>query len=259
MTVRRAWWIGGSVVTAVVLVWGLVQVVGVLGRSTESVAVTRSSTGVEELVVDLAGGSVEIRGTDRDELRVRGEVTSGLTTTSHREELEGSRFVVASACTGGPLSSFCEVDHVIEVPSDLSVVVRSSDTAVTRVGLDGRVDVETSDAAVRGERLTGPEVRIETSNSEVELRGVRAPATRVRTSNAAVTTTFDEPVDEVDVDTSNEAIEIVLADTADPYAVDLDTSNGAQTISVRTDPTATRRVTARTSNDDITVRYPGSD
>ena len=96
MTVRRAWWIGGSVVTAVVLVWGLVQVVGVLGRSTESVA--------EELVVDLAGGSVEIRGTDRDELRVRGEVTSGLTTTSHREELEGSRFVVASACTGGPLS-----------------------------------------------------------------------------------------------------------------------------------------------------------
>ena len=37
---------------------------------------------------------------------------------------------------------------------------------------------------------------------QVELRGVRAPATRVRTSNAAVTTTFDEPVDEVDVDLS---------------------------------------------------------
>ena len=73
-------------------------------------------------------------------------VTSGLTTTSHREELEGSRFVVASACTGGPLSSFCEVDHVIEVPSDLSVVVRSFSTAVTLVGLDGRVDVETYDA-----------------------------------------------------------------------------------------------------------------
>jgi hypothetical protein len=253
--VRRAWRIGGTLLTAVALVWGLVQVVGVLGRSTATVDVSRDATGIEELVVEVAGGSVEIRGTDEERVRVRGEVTSGLTSTRHREQRDGERFVVSSECVGGPLSTFCAVDHVIEVPHAMPVVVRSSETSVTLEGLTGEVDVETRNEGVRGDDLSGPEVRIETQNAPVQLRSVRSPVVSVRTSNDAVVTAFDEPVDTLDIDTSNGEVEVVLPDTPDPYAVRLDTSNGAQVVSVRTDPTAPRRVTARTSNDDVTVRY----
>lgn len=253
--VRRAWRIGGTVLTAVVLVWGLVQVVGVLGRSTASVDVELEADGIEELVVEVAGGSVEILGTDDELVRVRGEVTSGLTTTRHREQRVGARFVVSSECVGGPLSTFCSVDHVIEVPRAMSVLVRSSETAVTLEGLTGSVDVETRNEAVRGDELSGSQLRIETSNAPVELRSTRSPVVSVRTSNDAVTTTFDEPVEDLDIDTSNGEVEVVLPDTPDPYVVRLDTSNGAQVVSVRTDPTSPRRVDVRTSNDDVTVRY----
>ncbi len=259
LRVRRAWRIGGTVLTVGVLIWGLVQVVGLLGRSTSAVDVELEADGIEELVVEVAGGSVEIRGTDDELVRVRGEVTSGLTTTRHREQRVGDRFVVSSECVGGPLSTFCAVDHVIEVPRAMPVLVRSSETSVTLVELTGRVDVETRNDAVRGRGLHGPEVRIETTNAEVELRSMRAPVVAVRTTNDAVRATFDEPIDQLDVDTSNGAVEVVLPDTPDPYAVALDTSNGEEVVSVRTDPTAQRRVTVRTSNDDVSVRYPGRD
>lgn len=257
--VRRAWRIGGTVVTVVVLTWGLVQVVGVLGRSTAAVDVELEAAGIEELLVEVASGSIEIRGTDDELVRVRGEVTSGLTSTRHREQLVGGRFVVSSECVGGPLSTFCAVDHVIEVPRAMPVVVRSSETSVRLEGLTGRVDVETRNDAVTGDELSGSEVRIESRNAPVALNSVRSPVVSVRTANDAVTTAFDEPVDQLTIDSSNGAVEVVLPDTPDPYAVALDTSNGAEVVSVRTDPTALRRVTVRTSNDDISVRYPGRD
>ncbi len=253
--VRRAWRIGGTVVTVVVLTWGLVQVVGVLGRSTAAVDVELEAAGIEELLVEVASGSIEIRGTDDELVRVRGEVTSGLTSTRHREQRVGGRFVVSSECVGGPLSTFCAVDHVIEVPRAMPVVVRSSETSVRLEGLTGRVDVETRNDAVTGDELSGSEVRIETRNAPVELRSTRSPVVSVRTSNDAVTTTFGEPVEDLDIDTSNGEVEVVLPDTPDPYVVRLDTSNGAQVVSVRTDPTSPRRVDVRTSNDDVTVRY----
>jgi hypothetical protein len=253
---RTAWLVGGSLLTIVTVAWGLVQTVGVLGRSTDRVEVTRSADGIEELLVEVAGGSVEIRGTDRDEIRVTGTVTSGLTSTRHDEQVEGDRFVVSSACTGGPVSTFCAVDHLIEVPQGLAVVVRSDDTAVTLSGLAGSIDVETSAASIDGEQLSGPELRLRTSDANVSVRGVSTPIASVRSSNGDVDMSFDEPTELVEVDTSEGAIRLVLPDTPDPYAVDVATSNGAETVSVRTDPVGERRIVARSSNADVSVTYP---
>jgi hypothetical protein len=242
-------------VTAVALAWVLVQTVGVLARTTDDIDVRRAADDVDALVVDVREGTVEVRGTDRNEIVVTGTVTSGLTSTRHDERVEDDRFVVSARCSGGPLSTFCSVDHVIEVPAGMPVIVRSAGTAVVLAGLRGTVDVETSDADIDAAELSGPDVRLVTSNAGIRLRGASAPATRVRTSNATVDLSFTDPVEVVDATTSNGPLLVELPDTPDAYAVDLVTSDGTAAAEVRTDPTSRRRISARTDNDDISVRY----
>jgi hypothetical protein len=255
---RRAWLALGSVVTVIALAWVLVQSVGVLARTSDEVDVRDEAEGVRGLVVDVGAGTVEVRGTDRDEVVVTGTVTSGLTATRHSERIEDDRFVVRSRCTGGPLSTFCSVDHVIEVPADMPVLVRSSETTVSLVGLTGSVDVSTSNQGIEATDLSGADVDLVTSNAAVRLRGASSAVTRVETSNAAVELSFVDPVDLVEVRTSNGAVRIEVPDTSDAYAVDLDTSDGTASADVRTDPAATRRISAATDNEDISVRYaPG--
>ena len=49
---------------------------------------------------------------------------------------------------------------------------------------------------------------------------------------------------------------VVLPDTPDAYAVDIDTDNGNVRNDVRTDPTSSRTITVSSDNGSVTVRYP---
>jgi len=252
---RRVWTTLGSVLTVVVLASVLLQVLGVLGRSSVRVDRELSADGIEALVVDVTEGSVEIRGTDSTRIRVTGSVHSGLATTEHTERTEGTRFVVRARCPGITAANFCSVDHVIDVPRGLHVVVRSRNTSVVLSDLSGSVDVTTSDASVEADRLSGP-LTIRTSNDSIDARDMRSTSNRFETSNGRVRAEFVVEPETVQVSTSEDSVAIVVPDTPATYAVGLDTSNDEQITSVRTDPSSPRRIDVDTSNGGIVVRYP---
>ena len=49
---------------------------------------------------------------------------------------------------------------------------------------------------------------------------------------------------------------VVLPDTPDAYAVDIDTDNGSEHNDVRTDPASSRTITLSSDNGNVTLRYP---
>ena len=253
--IRRTWMIAGSIITVVMLAFGLVQVLSVLARTTDPVETDASADGIEELVVTVESGSVEIRGTDSDVISLRGSVTSGLRSTPHSEGVRGDRFVVTADCSGGLGSDFCGVDHVIEVPRSMPVTVRSSNTSITVEDIDAAVDVVTSNDSISADGLGG-RVELRTSNDSIRATALSSTHARLHSSNDEITAEFLVAPDRVVVTTSNAPVTIVVPDTDDAYDVELDTSNGEQTAAVRTDPTSGRRLEVSSSNDDVVVRYP---
>lgn len=253
--IRRTWMIAGSIITVVLLTFGLVQVLSVLARTTDPVQAVAPAGAVEELVVQVESGSVEIRGTDADVVSLRGSVTSGLRSTPHSEGVQGDRFVVTADCSSGLGSDFCGVDHVIEIPRSMPVTVRSSNTAITISDIDATVHVLTSNDSISADRLSGP-VDLRTSNDSIRASALSVADARLHSSNDEVSAEFLVAPDRVVVTTSNAPVTIVVPDTDDAYDVELDTSNGEQTAAVRTDPTSGRRIEVSSSNDDVVVRYP---
>lgn len=254
----RTWWrVLGSLLTIVVVGWVVLQVVAVLARSEAPVDAVAAAEGLATLVVELDGGSLEVRGTDGDQVVVAGTLVSGWRTNELERRRDGDELVLRTDCPDGPIDSFCSADLVVEVPRELALRVRSNNTSVQLIGLDGDLDVGTSNDAVLGDDLGGEHVRVRSSNDRVELVGLRSPMVDVQTSNDRVGLTFIGPPDDVRVRTSNDRVEVVVPDSEASYVVDTATSNGSTSTDVRSDPAATRRIDVRTSNDDVVVRYPG--
>ena len=215
----RTWWrVLGSLLTIVVVGWVVLQVVAVLARSEAPVDAVAAAEGLATLVVELDGGSLEVRGTDGDQVVLAGTLVSGWRTNELERRRDGDELVLRTDCPDGPIDSFCSADLVVEVPRELAVRVRSNDTSVQLIGLAGDLDVATSNDAVLGDDLAGEHVRVRSSNDRVE---------------------------------------VVVPDSEASYVVDTATSNGSTSTDVRSDPAATRRIDVRTSNDDVVVRYPG--
>ncbi len=258
MSAGKLWWrIGGSVVTVGVLAMALVNLLGLLAFHRDPVDLTVVADGLRTLEVAVESGRVEIVGVEAPTLRVEGTVTSGLVNTRHDEVRDGDRYVVRSSCKGGPASNWCEVDYRIEVPADLTVLVDSDNSAVTVRDLRGTVDVRTTNSDLRAEALTG-DVSLSTSNDDIIATGLGSGRTRLQTSNDRVRAEFARPPRDVEIATSNDSVDVVVPDTADTYAVDVETSNGNQRADIRTDPTSPRRLVVRTSNGDVRISYPAT-
>jgi len=258
VTATKLWWrIGGSVVTVFVLAMALMNLLGLLAYHREPIDTDAPGAGLTGLDVEIEFGTVEIVGVDSSTIHVEGTVTSGLLRTRHHEGIEGDRYLVSSSCKGGPASHFCEVDYRIEVPEGLAVRVDADDADVTVRDLRGRVDVRTSNRVVRADSLSG-EVSLESSNDDVLASGMGPGAVRIVTSNARVEAAFSEPPERVEIETSNDDVDVVVPDTVDFYAVDLETSNGTPRAEIRTDPTSDRVLAVRTSNGDVRVSYPAT-
>jgi hypothetical protein len=258
MSATKLWWrIGGSVLTVVVLAMALVNLLGWLAYHQVRIDTDASADDLDALVVEVDSGSVEIVGVDSPTIHVEGTVTSGLVRTRHDELVDGERFVVRSSCPSGLLSNYCEVTYRIEVPEALTVRVDARDAQVTVRDLRGAVDVATTNDVVRADSLAG-EVSLESSNDDVLASGMGPGAVRIVTSNARVEAGFSEPPARVEIQTSNDDVDVVVPDTDDVYAVDLSTSNGTPRAEIRTDPTSDRVLAVRTSNGDVRVGYPAT-
>ena len=186
---------------------------------------------IERLEVDITAGSVTVRATDRDDVRVRTVRTYAFLKPSTSADLDDGELHLKGTCR---LIGRCSVRYEIDVPKDVVLDLQTSAGDIEISGASGRVVAKTSAGAIDGEDLESRVVEASTSAGDIELE-------------------FNSAPDDLDLKTSAGDIDVVVPDD-DAYRVDTDTSAGDADVGIASDPDADRVIKARTSAGDISLR-----
>ena len=251
-TGRRAWVVAGSVVAALALLFGTVQIVSAFARERTTEVDVFPASEVRQLDVGSRNGSVEILGGDAEEITLTARITHGLRRTQHRASVEGGVLRVRSSCP--VLATWCRVDYRIAVPAALAVAVDVDNGRLILRDLRGGVRVDARNGPIELARLSG-DLDVSTHNGALESTALRSDRVAARTHNGRLRLEFAEPPTTVEARSDNGRVDVLLPVTGEAYRVDVDTDNGSTDVGVRTDPTGERSVVGRTRNGDVTVRY----
>ena len=129
---------------------------------------------VQTLDVDSDGGTIHIEGTDDATATIDAEISDGLRSGHHDEQLQGDRLVVRATCPNF-LSQWCGVEYTIHVPRDIAVTATSSDSSIVVTGIDGDVQLHSSDGGVTAGDLQSPNVTASSGDGHVQLTFAAAP------------------------------------------------------------------------------------
>lgn len=249
----RPWWrVLGSIAAVGVLLISVVQIIGTIGRTTETERRTLEVTGITRLVVDSHDGNVEVTGSERDDIRLVARVEHGLWRTRLRIERDGDTWRASSNCP--PFPGHCGVDYTIEVPRDLRVVARSGNGDVSARDLAAAAELFSANGNVRAANLSG-DARLESRNGDVSGTALLGEVVEATSRNGDVSVDHASPPEHVVARSSNGDVEVAVPDDGEPYALDMETANGSRTGDIRTDPDSGRRLRIHSRNGDVTVRY----
>ena len=145
-------------------------------------------------------------------------------TTSH--QVQGQTLRLTESGCGNDDDVRCDIGYRIKMPKAMTTDITAQAGAVRLDGLAGDVQVTTQAGAVDGHNLTSAEVTIRTDAGAASLDFATAPTL-------------------VQATTSLGAVELHLPGTT-AYAVDVQTSVGASSISVEQDPKSTHRIQVHT-------------
>jgi hypothetical protein len=242
-----------SAVRVVLLVGLLVLVLWAVnglswGRALSDTEVIDIPQTIDSVVVDAAGGRVEVRAGD----------AASVTTTSRSSagwdpevtiDVDDGRLEVRSRCPGWRLLGICSASHVVVVPSSAAVQARSTAGAVTVEGVEGAIDARSNAGRVQ---VTGAGARVNADSSAGSIEVVGALVDVTASSSAgSVRVTSSVAPDRVDAGSSAGSVRVTVPD--ETYRVDAGSSAGSTRVEVRTDPGATREIRARSSAGSVTV------
>ena len=247
---RRVWLVIGSIAAAVTIVFGTVQVVSLLARSTDETTTTFEA--VRRLVVDNHAGSIRLRSSPDATLRIDRKETRGLTKPSYSERLEDGGLVIEASCAG-PFG-WCEVQLEVEVPAGVDVDATGGGGSVRADGLDAGLRLRSSGGSITVVG-SGPVLDLSSSGGSVNVEAAKARDVKVRSSGGSVRVRSTVVPDTVDARSSGGSVTVELPDGPTAYRVDATSSGGSARTQVRTDPTSSRRITADSRGGSVTVRY----
>lgn len=249
----RTWWrVLGSLAAIVVVAGALLQIVGLVARTTETVRRNVDVDGVERLVVTSNDGNLSVTGADREDVRVVAHLEHGIRRTRLRIEREGDTLRVSSTCP--PFPGHCGADYTIEVPRDLRVVARLGNGDVTARDLGAPAELSSGNGNVRASGITG-DARLDSGNGDVTGTGLRSDLVDATSRNGNVSVELLSAPDMVNARSSNGNVDVAVPDDGEPYALDISTANGTRTGDIRTDPDSSRQLRISSRNGDVAVRY----
>lgn len=188
-------------------------------------------SGAKALDVRNENGSVRITvGSGPIEVTETLEYGSVKPSTRHQVE-DGTLKLVGSGCGD---SRPCRVDYTVRVPAETSVTVRVDNGGVEAEGVTGAVDLRTGNGSVSGTALGARRASLSSDNGTVDAA-------------------FDVAPDEVTTTTDNGAVTVTVP-PGTAYDVRARTGVGMKRVSVPTDPSSPRRITATTGNGMVTVQ-----
>lgn len=252
---RVTWIVGASVVAVLMLASGGFWAFSALARDTETTTTVYDGADVRAVDVVSENGSITVVGGSRDELVVTATLTHGIRRTEAQVSVEGDRLVLRDRCSGPAFGAFCQSDYTLQVPTGIAAMLQSRNGSILVTGIDGDLDASSSNGSVAASRVGG-DVHLRSSNGRIEGTGLGSEVAVASSSNGSVNLTFTDPPRDVEADSSNGRIEVILPDTFDAYRIDASSDNGSVATPVRTNPFSPRTIVAESNNGSVTVRYP---
>ncbi|WP_421118740.1 DUF4097 family beta strand repeat-containing protein [Aquihabitans daechungensis] len=253
-TLTTAWLAVGSLAAVVGLLFGTLQVVGLLAHEEHDETVRVDDPAVAVLDVASDGGAIEIVAGDVDAVLIYARVSDGLIGTDFTQEVVGDRLQVRVKCAGLIVNTWCSATLRIVVPRDFEVEVRSRHDRVTLRGLAGRVDAESGDGPVEAEALSGA-TRLHSDNGSVRASRLRTDSIQADSANGSVRLEFASAPLSAIARSDNGSVEVAVPRGDEGYAVDISSDNGSTDSLVKADPDSERRIVATSNNGSVTVRY----
>lgn len=253
-TVRRVWIVLGSLAAVAALGLGTVEALSWVAHEDRTEQRSFDPSGVSTIEISSDDGSVVVVGDSETSIRVTIRISQGLGAARTSADLRGDRLVLAGSCPWFA-SGQCSVSYEVHAPAGLAVVAHTDngDIETRDVRGDAELISDNGDVLVQG---LGGTVRLESDNGDIDGDGLVASSVRAASDNGDVTIAFTEAPSQVTATSSNGDVVVVLPAGEESYALDAATDNGDASTPIRTDPASTRRVTARSDNGDVTVRYP---
>ncbi|WP_232303548.1 DUF4097 family beta strand repeat-containing protein [Pseudofrankia sp. DC12] len=208
---------------------------------------------ITRLEVSTSSGNVILTGTDGGPAVVDAHLTSTIHAPSLRLDVSGGTAKVSARC-GRTFTLSCGATLRITVPAGLTVVAHSSSGDIRATGLRGSLDLGTSSGNVIISGGSGT-ARLSTSSGDVRAAGLAATSVYAHSSSGNVSLRLTVVPDDVTATSSSGDVRVAVPDTQLPYLVTAHSSSGDRTIGVRTDPTAPRQITVRTSSGNVSVVY----
>jgi hypothetical protein len=210
-------------------------------------------TSVTRLEISTSSGNVILTGVASGPAVVDAHLTSTIRAPQLKVDVSGGTAKVSAHC-GWNFTLSCGATLRITVPAGVTVVARSSSGDIRATDLRGPVDLATSSGNVITSGGTGT-ARLSTSSGDVRATGLAATSVYAHSSSGNVSLRLTAIPDDVTATTSSGDVLVAVPDGPSPYLVSVHTSSGDRTVGVRTDPTARRTITARTSSGNVSVVY----
>jgi len=251
---RSVWVIGGSILTALALIFGALQAASALATDTRTTDKSFDAGEINAIEISVDNGAVVIDGREgADQIRVQSRIREGLTSTDFSLRVTNGRLVIRGEC--GWLSEWCESRVNVIAPPNVPVVVTSDNDDITVRRMRGGVDLSTENGDIEVGRLS-QRVRLRSENGDITGTQLAVSTLRAGTENGTVSLVFSTPPGRVDATSENGDVELVLPDTPEAYRLSTNADNGAVDDSIRTDPSSNRTINMSSGNGDLTVRYP---
>ncbi|GAB2572501.1 DUF4097 family beta strand repeat-containing protein [Kribbella endophytica] len=226
-----------------------------LTNLTEEAKATQGSYPVQgtSLTVVSKSSDIEVVAGDVREIKVERKFKKTVFGSDPDESYrDGKLEVKANGCTF--MSFGCATDYVITVPKDLKVSVdnTSGTVKVSDVAEIGKLKTTSGDIEVHG---GGGEMTLDATSGDIEGTALTATTVHGKTTSGKVELTFVSAPQEVRAQGTSGDVTVLVPEGSETYKVDTDTSSGDEHTELRTDPAATRTITAKTSSGDVSVEY----
>jgi DUF4097 and DUF4098 domain-containing protein YvlB len=205
------------------------------------------------LTIETKSADVEIRSGDGDQITVDRTIERNVFGSDPSEKYEDGKLRIRD--TGcGFLSFGCKTDYVITVPKDVKVTVDSSSGDLRVNGLPAGADLETSSGSIEVHDVGGS-LSLKSSSGDLEAQDVTATTVSTRSSSGDIDLDFAVAPQSVQAQASSGDVTIHVPAGDEAYKVDTDTSSGDESANIKSDPSATRTIEAKSSSGDVTVEY----
>lgn len=240
----------GLVLVGLVFAAGALVQTGLLAGS--PITLDEEATAGTNVVVDIPNAAVTLVPSTDSLVHVaaRGsyfgaEPTVNVTTESDVTTISGG-------CPGGFFVR-CTLRLDVSVPAAVNVDVEGRNGSITATDLTGDLRLHTTNGAIETTQTRGP-LRLTTTNGAVRVNESRSNRVTARTTNGAVQLDFTSAPTTVEAVSTNGAVTVRVPTTGVAYYVDARTTNGnVDTATVPSDRTATRTITAETTNGSVTI------